>query len=268
MDQFLATLDSLSRPGSDFALLFRNVLMGLLLLRLVRVRVVRRYPLLCAYLLFSILRATALHLAHYGTNEYAYVYLWTEPVLWLAYAAVCYEIYGLVFEKYTGLSILSRRTLVIVLAVASAVSFYAASRHMSHAWDVFPLLRNVGTYSRVVLGTMLLFLVAVLGFMLWFRMEVKRNIAVYTVAYSLLFVGVEMGHYLSASTGPLGTPAANFLMIASLDVVLTGWLLVFRRAGEFQSSHFGPVPNPMKEQELLAALEHLNQLAFTAAKKI
>jgi hypothetical protein len=268
MQQASASLLDLSQQWAAPAWFFRNVLMGFLLVRLFQMQAVTRYPALSAYLGLSILRAAALASIPLATTIYGLVFYATEPLLWLAYAGVCWEIYGLVFEKYQGLSMLSRRTLLLVLGLAFAISFFMASRYMSHSWDVFPVIRRAGMSSRAVVGTFLLCLVALIGFMLWFRMVVSRNVVIYVVAFSLLFVCFTFGSFLSASNGPKGTPISSFLMILSSDLVLTTWFLALRRSGEAVRSRLGPSPSPLLEQELLSTLDSLNRLAAAAAKKI
>lgn len=267
MEQFTAALLDLSAQWTGHAWLLRNFLMAALLARLVYLRLYRRYPVLTGYLLVSILRSAMLSMVPIRTKLYGDLFYATEPLIWLSYAAVSWEIYGLVFEKYRGLSILTRRTLVIVLGVAFTISVLAASRYMNHAFDLSPLMRRAGLSSRAVVSTFFLFLITLLGFMLWFRMVVSRNVVLYAVAFSLLFVGVGMGAFLFGANQPSASPAASFLMIAFIDLVLAGWGLMLLRSGEEVPSRLGPRPSPVQERQLLETLNSLNELAAAVSKR-
>jgi hypothetical protein len=43
------------------------------------------------------------------TQIYYEIWLWTEPVLWLSYILVVYELYSLVLKQYRGIYSVGRR---------------------------------------------------------------------------------------------------------------------------------------------------------------
>jgi len=248
--------------------LLRNVLMVALLLRLVLIKALGRYPMLAGFLLFSVLRSAALFVFRYGTTPYGTVYFFTAPLLWLAYGAVCWELYGEVFEQYHSISLLSRRSLVTVLVCCFAVAIVSAARDMNTQWQKLPVLLAGYLSSRIVYSAFFLYLVVLIGFLLWFRIPLRRNVIVNAVAFTFYFFALSVTALFLDVAGAPVLRAVNTLMLALLDFCLLAWVLAVASQGEELRSQLGRRPDPAHQQQLLASLEGLNRMAATAMKKL
>jgi len=246
----------------------RTVLMVILLLRLAQMRVLGRYPWLAAYLAVSTVRTLVLASLNYASNAYAWTYFYTEPLIWLGYAAVCWEIYGQVFEHYQGISLMSRRGLAGVLTASFLVALLSTAREANYAWERFPILLTLTLSNRLVVSTFFIFLALVLGFLLWFRIPLRRNVIVYAVAFSFFFLFMGASYFVRNIGGADAIHRSNVLMLTMLDVTLVGWLVVLRAQGEELEARLGARPTPETEQQLLASLEELNRLALGTTKRM
>src|SRR5450759_1521408 len=114
---------------------------ALLLVRLWRDDLHRRYPYFFGFLGLDVLRTLAVLSVPYHTTLYAWVYFTPEPVAAVLYCLVVLEIYGLVLQDYPGISALSRWTLRILIPLAVLISWLILSPGSHAQGQPYPILQ-------------------------------------------------------------------------------------------------------------------------------
>src|SRR5580692_6269657 len=79
--------------------------------------------------------ARSVVLLQFSPRTHGYYEIWvaTEPILWVSYILVVYELYSLVLKKYQGIYSLSRWFLFAAVAVSSIVALLSVMSTTSNA---------------------------------------------------------------------------------------------------------------------------------------
>ena len=93
-------------------------------LKIMGSRLSPQYPALAAYLCFLPLRSALLMYFGSDPNLYAWGYILSTPVLGVLKAYVGLELYKCVFEAYSGIAIIGRRSLLAAVAVGTVISYF------------------------------------------------------------------------------------------------------------------------------------------------
>jgi hypothetical protein len=117
--------------------------------------------------------------------------------------------------------------------------------------------------------TSFVLLVGVLLFLLWFPVQVPRNLAVFSAAY-LAFFGITVASLFVAYFIPSDRSAAGFMTKAVEGASVACyilWLVTLNRAGEEQPVRVGHIWKPADQQKLLQQLDAINATLLTGARR-
>jgi hypothetical protein len=217
----------------------------------------RHYRAFFLFLLFEVSRGAAL--APLNTAGFIYQKIWvlTEPLEWLFYVLVVWEIYALVLHDYRGLSTAGRWSLLVAVSIAmlaAGVSLLAPA----HAPDQSRLMSYYYVTERAVYFSLAVFLLTILVLLMQYPIVLCRNIIAHSVIFCGYFVSTTFIYHLLAAGG------IHVILVVrySLDLVdlgvLAAWLLLLNRAGEQRKQQLRPSWMPGREEELVSQLNSLN----------
>ncbi|MBI4877285.1 MAG: hypothetical protein HY822_21875 [Acidobacteria bacterium] len=201
-----------------------TIVSGLLVWRLWSAGLHRTYPFLAAFWAFSILRTAALRLVDPVRMAYGWIWLLSEPLVWLLTGCVVFELSTLALRDYRGLDWLSRRILLWGLLLCVAVSAGSVLVDFTHSPGDFPVLLAVNLARRAVLAAVALFLPILAGFLLWFPVPVARNLLSHAVLMSVYSMGLALSVFVRNLFGPSVVPRFNTAHLAMSLLCLLGWL--------------------------------------------
>jgi hypothetical protein len=217
----------------------------------------RSYPVLAVYLVS--LPARSLLLMALQANQYLYgwVYIITSPMLSLLTAWAGLEIYRLVLEAYSGLSVLGRRSLAATAAVGGAIAFLTVQMGLQVPNEPYPTLRLFFLLDSWVSGVVLFFLVTLTGFVLWFPVPLRRNVAVYSFGLCAKLAAACTGYAVRVFAGAEYRALGGSVAMAADALICMVWLFAFTRSGE-KTLPEGTIRRPPEERARL--MEQLNSL--------
>lgn len=236
--------------------------------RIWRLRLVRRYPVLFAYLVV----ATAFDLLGqwlYGSSlriwgQKAYNLYWvlTTPLFWLLGLGVVLEVYTHMIENYAGVRKLGRivlygflgGTVVTILAL-----FYVDPYRIPdlNRWKSLWLKQEQGVYL-----TMAALVFALLMFKRIFGLSVPKNVQLIFATFGLYFAGFAALMVIRTFVGPDFRPIRDLLSMMLYAGCLVGGVLLFSTAGEKTNvgeSLAGGRPSPEMAARAAQQLQSFNE---------
>ncbi len=218
------------------------------------------YPALAAYLLFMPARSALLMYFQSGHSNYAWTYVVTTPVVYGLTAWAGLEIYRLAFEAYNGIAVLGRRTLGLTVAAGALFAYLYFRAGSKVTGEPFPILRFVLLFEAWVAVVVLCFLVALIGFVLWFPVPLKRNVVAYSFGLCTLMSTTCAGIAMRVFGGAAVVDAAGTVIMAASAAVFGCWVAYLGTAGERVLPR-GAVPRSTEDQaRLLGQLNAINAM--------
>jgi hypothetical protein len=219
------------------------------------------------YLLFRLCRSLLLAGLDRHFSAYGWVYLGTEPIIWVLYVLVVLELFTIVLRDYPGIQTLSRRVLAAGLAISAAVALATLLPDLGNPAERYPILRIMYVAERVVMSSLVVFFAILTAFLAWYPVPLSRNVVVYCVGYSLYFITATMGLFVRNIAGEAVTRITSTVLQGFAVACLISWIALLNRQGETKRvslrSHM-PAPD---EARLVGQLESINRGLLGSAKK-
>ena len=199
--------------------------------RLCAQRLVRAYPFLCAYLFADALEAVASAFAA-SPHIYTEIYFVGQTVKVALAVFVVLELYELALAQQPALARFGRRMLGYLFSIAVAfglinllLEFGAADRKRGAFLVSFLRIeRSVDLVTFIVL-------ILIAGFLLWFPVRARRNVAIWLGGF-LLYSFSRWTGLLLTNRFPQFTHELNVALQAASLACLVGWSLLLKRDGE------------------------------------
>jgi hypothetical protein len=152
-----------------------------------------------------------------------------------------------------------------ILGLLTAPAEYSLSGAAAYA---DPIARAVGigfVLDRVLSTVALLALVSILGFLLWFPVEVSRNLMVFSTGF-LVYFGAKTALSLTRSFWSL----ENLRLISNLIMFISGacfayWAMFISRQGETVPVRIGHSWHRREQERLIGQLEAMNAALLRTA---
>ncbi len=245
-----------------------NVLASALVVgRLYQTGLHRIYRFFFASLVFGLLRSAAL--LPFGPRQPTYYRIWigTEPILWLSYVLVVFELYSLVLKQYRGIYTVGRVFFFVAVAVSTTVSALTVLPTMTGALAIHPLRYYYALIERGIETSLAIFLLLLLALVAWFPVPLSRNLLIHCCVYSVYFFAnnvINLFWHLG------GTDIGYWIAMARVSVALGCyfyWAFYLTRSGEDRTSSLHLGRSPLEEKRLLGQLEGLNATLLRTARK-
>jgi hypothetical protein len=247
-----------------------------LILRLLILRLHSIYRVFCLFLLSEVLSSSIVFyefFAHNARLDYRLTWMAMRLVAWVLMLWMVYAFITAVLQSVPGILKFSRRLLNYIFPIAialAALSFkpeYTASG-ISAVPD--PIDHAVGiaiVLERVIATVAVLVFTAVLAFVLWFPVQMPRNLAVFSVGLVVYF-GAEVALLLLRSYfshDSFGLVSAGVSFVLSACYIYWGFLI--RREGERVTVRMGHSWQKDEQKRLLGKLEALNSALMNAGRR-
>ena len=193
----------------------------------------RQYPIFFLYFVFRVPNSILPLLLDTGSNAYFYYYVITLPLVLAFYILLVRELYQLVLQDYRGLQTAGRWTMYLSLVGALALSLLtllptiqpSMPQRSKVMWLVMASQRGVET-------SLALFIILLLALLSRYPIQLRRNVRVNAVVYSVYF--------LSGTMNTLAWTILGLKSIGTLNTVVTlvnvcsgfAWLFLLSPAGE------------------------------------
>jgi hypothetical protein len=230
----------------------------------------RTYRWLTAIWMLSIVRTLVLLPFNPGSRAYLDLWLWTQPVLWVAEICVVAEVYSLVLRSHRGIYSVARYFLygAVGLGAVTAILLIQPGRASGSGilkLQIYDLFLRATSGVRAGSGVFLLLLLVCLQ---WYPVRLSRNLVLYAVTYSCSYLaGGTLLFYLN-QVGRLAAPAVSIpLMVVSILGTLAWCVLLSRQGESTPAPIFRPRPEQQREQ-LIRRLDTLNTTLLGVGKRI
>jgi hypothetical protein len=222
----------------------------------------RVFGLFIAYDTFSSLFALV---SSWGAWHLDYRYLWLTfaPLSWIFYVAVVFSILRGVMNEHRGILSLSQKVLFFCFAGAIAVSVISARLEYAAAnvTDPDPIafwVKLSFILERALCTTALLLLVLSLIYLLYFPVNVTRNVVSICAGLSVYFA-VKITLLVTHNVWSPGSLRLVSLAVSFLSTAcLLYWLFSLTPKGELKTVRPGHSWKPEQQQRLIEQLNALN----------
>src|ERR1035437_2285333 len=232
----------------------------LMVLKLYRTGLYRRYPIFFAFFIFRIPNSIWPLFLAVSSPLYLKVWVLTEPIELGFYVLMVVELYKLVLEKYKGLYSLGRWALYFSLAISvSASAISLLPRIKPSMPQPSKIMFYMLATERGIHTGLAIFIILILCFLSFFPVKLSRNVRVHALVFSIFFLSSTFmllmrtlfGHHLAdeVNTVLMGITAASVVALVILLRAGGGGL----RGGAGAGGRGG-------DSRLLAHLDSLNEI--------
>ena len=246
-------------------------------LKLFRTGLYKHYRVFFAYFVFRIPYMTAsLVLAnltglHGGagnkSDAYFYLFIYSEPLLLMAYILVVMELYRLVLERYKGLYTLGRWAMYAAILISGTISILTLLPKISPSTPE-PSKRvffEVGAERGVDLA-LVLFILLIVWFLSKYPVPLSRNVVIHTVIYSVFFLSEALVLLWRTLLGFHVNDLINVIATALSSACAIAWWLMLSEKGEDVRSQI-PQARPDSEERILQQLDLINATLLKVSRK-
>lgn len=228
----------------------------------------RRYRFFFGFVLFRVVRAIALSAVPIYSPLYAGIWFFTQPVLWVLYLLVVFELFGLVLEGYKGLATAGRWAMTTGLGLAVAIASFSLGPDLSSS-SKYPMLRYWTVIDRGVESSVVLFLLFITAFLAWYPIKLSRNVVVHSAVYAVYFLSGASGMLVVNvwRESPLIREIANLGLSSATLLCLIAWIFFLKPTGENVTVAKRPQWSAEDEAHLIAQLSSINASLLRATRK-
>ncbi len=225
-----------------------------------------RYPIFFCYFTFWILNSVWPFFLDASSHAYFWLWVCTEPINWIFYVLIVWELCGLVLEKHPGLVTLGRWAMYSGLAVSVLISFLTLIPSLRSAGPQWQTTRYLLAADRAITLSLVIFLLLMMFLIKNYPVCLSRNVILHATLFTIFFISNTIGAIFQGFFGtPLYTAVDSALMAISALCVLV-WLFFLTPEGE-QSRVNLPHFAPADEERLLHRLNALNATMLRVARK-
>jgi hypothetical protein len=244
---------------AEQVLWYLNILLTVALLAgMLAYRLRRAYPWLFWYWLSQAAVGLTLLFIPLRSDLYANTYYFGQSLTLVLSVFAIHELFRLALAGHPGLSAFSRRGLLLVLGGAAILALAGMGLDVKVLPGHYSRVQRFLSLDRTVQFVLLMFLVSISGFLVWFPVRIRRNVAVYIAGFVLFFGSQSFALLLynrlpRAFSKPVSVAALAFSLLCSLL-----WLLGMRRESEAARTVVGHGWNPVAAARLAAQLNGIN----------
>jgi hypothetical protein len=237
----------------------------LMVLKLYRTGLYRRYPIFFAFFIFRIPNSIWPLFLETSSDIYQKVWVLTDPVGLGFYVLMVVELYKLVLDKYKGLYTLGRWVLYISLAISVSISVVALlPRIKPIAAQRSRIMSYLLATERGIDTALAIFIILILCFLSFFPVKLSRNVRVNALVFSIFFLSNTFVLLMRSLFGKHLIDQVNTVLLGVTAASVVAWLALLRTAGE--DLRLAPVPSgPEHESRLLTHLDSLNAALLRAS---
>lgn len=234
-----------------------NVTAAGLLIRLLWMGLAKRYAWLFGYFLADILQAVLVIGAPRNSRHYGYVYLGGQAAKTLLAAGLAMQLWWLALRAYPALARFGRRTVVSMIVAALLAAAAGQLLEPPRSGIQSPFMHFFNAFEGGADSLILLFLVAGTLFLLWFPVQIPRNVALFIAGF-VLFLLQRWAGLLLINQYPNSARAISAVMLCVEAGFPIFCILAVRHAGEVITTVTGHRWNAHESERLLGQLDAIN----------
>jgi hypothetical protein len=256
----------------------------LLIVRLlsIRVRLHSVYGVFCAFLGFQLLDSLV-SLLEYAFRDrqlvdYRISWMSFKVIGWILSLWIVYSLLSAILQTFPGILRISRMllnaifSLALVLALLTIKPEYLAAGAEKFADPIDRMLIVWYVLDRVISMTAILVLLAILVFILWFPVQMPKNLAVFSVGLVIYFgaktalwlLRTYMSHKkVSHESVSLVTTTISFVLSACFAY----WIVFITPKGQTTEVRIGHSWRTDEQDRLLGQLESMNAALLRSARR-
>ncbi len=226
-------------------------------------RLYRLYPSFFCYLLAALLQTVVLTLTLNDKALYPYAWMSTEGLIVCFYALIVLECYTSALHDLPGIASFSRTFIRVGLGVAIIISLLLLGLEQApngSAMSIFLI------FERVIVASLVIFVLSILGFLVYYPVSLSRNVVVYSIGYAVYFLDKATLLLLMNRTHH-GSQLASTVLIVVSTLCLVFWLFALNKRGETKTVVVGHLWQPGDEERILSQLQGINDRLIRTARK-
>jgi hypothetical protein len=234
----------------------------LLILRICTAGLWRKYPFFTAYLLAEFVQLFIPYIFPFTSRAYGYAFVFSEAPIVALYVLVVLELYSKVLDPLPGIALESRRYIKVSMAVASVVSLSL----LFYEGAATNLVARFLVFERAIVFSLVLFVLFIVGFLVYYPIALSRNIIVYSMGYAFLFL-VKAAATFGRNLGVVDYPLVNDVLLGITSFCLVFWIVFLSRGGETTRMVIGHSWNRRDEQRVKEQMEAMNAMLDRLRRK-
>jgi hypothetical protein len=243
------------------------VALGILLLKLYWTGLFRIYRYFVAYVMVELVRGLVMSSMNSRTNLYAEVYFITQPLIWFFFIMVIMELFSLVLRNHKGIETLGRRALLGALVLSAVIAASTLVMNLQMDSPDYRFLNDFLVLERLIMSSLLLFVILLTAFLSYFPVTLNRNILVHASIFGFYFLARGTVLVFRNVLGPAVVNQLNPWANAGGLLCLLGWIILLTRSGEQRAAKAGARRSAGDEERVLAQLEAINSTLLRSARK-
>lgn len=226
------------------------------------------YRWFSAYILYELARVILFGFMNPRTNLYTAIYFVTQPITWCLYLLVILELYQLVLRNHPGIAKFGRRAVLIGLSVSTAISLATLFLDLQHPSPMYVRIATYVLIERLIVSSLLLFLLLLTAFLTYFPVPVNRNTVVHTRIFAC-YLTVKAALLIFRNMIVRDELAAMINLVVQLlsTACLVAWSVLLTRSGESVERRRPSGRDREAEERLIAQLDAINSTLLGSAKK-
>jgi len=246
----------------------------LLIARLLTLRLHSVYRVFCAFLLFQLAASFTAFLEtvlHDPRLDYRITWMSLRPIGWVLSLWMVYGILKAILAHLPGILRFSRKLLNTVFVCSILVALLTARPEYSAGLARFPdridqALGVVFVLERVISMVALLVLVSILAFMLWFPVQMPRNLAIFSVGFVVYFAAnTALFLILTFGSHHISRGISDVLMFV-VCACCAYWSIFITAGGESRPVRVGHSWRTDEQERLIGQLEAMNTALLRARR--
>ena len=238
-----------------------------LIVRLASGGLLKRYRWFFSYLVASFVESAILAFVPFGTDNQAMIYMAGQAIRILLSILVVLELFKVALVSQPALAAFGRTAAVYVSGFALILAACGLAIDRSIPTGQSAILHRFYVMQRTADFSVAIMLLVITWFVMWFPVQVKSNVAVYTLGFVVYFLA-EVAGLLVHNLLPYRfiRPVSAGMLSVSFLCLMT-WLIGIRREGEERTTVVGHSRNPTAAAHLTKQLQGINDALGRFAKR-
>lgn len=230
-----------------------------LALKLWRAGLLAQYRILFVYALFTAVRVSVPLIVGWRNPSSAYANWWvlTEAISWIIYVVLVLELYSAIFYQFPALASFGKKIFQLAIGVSVVVAL-AGMFLFSPTVSKYPGLDALLITRRVIMTSLIVFLILLLFSMSWFRVKLKKNTIIHAIVFFVYFLAKAGVVFVLQSVGFKVLSTVNLILLGISNLCILVWIVGLTRTGEMAQVAVGHQWNPEKGERLVEQLAALN----------
>ena len=239
-----------------------------LVIRLYGLKLIGRYKVFSALLVFDILTSAAAMFIPWNRLHLDYRVAWlaSKPISWVLYIWIVFSALQRVMTGYKGILSMSRKVFAACFVVSVLIGLLSARIEFVITRPNAPV-ELAFIVDRAFCTISLLLLCATLVYLLWFPVAVSRNAALLCSGLMVYFAVKTALMVLRDVWSPESVKLLSLALVLLFSACLAFWILFFTKAGELETVRPGHRWKPKDQDRLLDQLEAINAVLLRSAKQ-